>query len=68
MSQITVDRIAVWDNIVLLPSAAAAPAARLIQSIRLRKPVWRQVRTMPIQEFPETWRVDEEAERWDGLS
>ena len=69
MSQITVDRVAVWNNVVLLPADAAAPAVRLIHSIRLRRPVWRTIKPCPFPGQVESRRaIEEDAERWDGMS
>jgi hypothetical protein len=68
MSQITVDRLAVWENLVPLPPNAAAPAVRLIHSLRRRGPVWRAVKCCTFGGPLESRRIEEEAERWDGMS
>jgi hypothetical protein len=68
MSQITVDRIAAWNNVVFLPPGDAAPAERLIRSLRLRRPVWRRIPPLVDIGYREALRIDEEAERWDGMS
>ena len=68
MSQITVDRVAVWNNVVFLPPGAAAPAARLIRSLRMRRPVWRRIAPVPTSGYRQSNRMNEDAERWDGMS
>ena len=68
MSQITVDRVTKWDNVVLLPPGAAAPAVRLISSLRRHGPVWRQIKSQGFPERREPRRMHEDAERWDGMS
>ena len=68
MSQIMVDRVAVWNNVVSLPLGAAAPAVRLIRSLRQRRPVWRRIAPVPTPGHRNSRRIHEDPERWDGMS
>ena len=67
MSQITVDRVRKWDNILSLPPGAAGPVIRSIRSIQ-RRPVRRQINHAPSHGYADYHRLDEEPERWDGMS